>query len=504
MCLSLAATSCKRREAPRSERVAASPARPPSSTGLTDVVKRSATATAEAARAGCLTFAGDLMLSRGVARAMERESAAPWAGLADGEPWVANLEGTLADDASGRALGCAKRADLCLGIAPRHLARLRGGPFVALSLANNHAGDFGEGARQATARALRVHGMEPLLESVGPTRVTIQDHEWALIALNFINREPVEVQRALEEARLAIGLARARTPRVAVLPHWGREYDARVWPQEEHAARLFRAWGATVVAGAHTHVIGESRCERDAALYFGLGNLLFDQRAPEQRSGLAVRCCPIAARTEGAKATSRVPARPPARDSTGPVKTPRDDRRESLACRAARLGVDEDGPAVRWRDEEGAAVAAPRWRAPCQVTTNDFTATERSAWQRHPGAARFVFVQPFRALGAGVYFALHRSHSTFDDELALRPYVFRMTAKGHRDLWSGTALSRPLVAARLFEHDGAQLLCALHRADTFLARDPTTPVRVRRVYRWSGFGFTGVRDERAAARCEAL
>ena len=413
------------------------------------------------------------MPSRGVASRLEGDATAPWAflGLSADERWVANLEGTLAADAAGRAGQCGKRADLCFAIAPQHLERLRGGPFAALSLANNHALDFGEPARQATAQSLRVLGIAPLVDEAPPARVLGGGREWALVALNFINREPAALQRALEAARLSIGLARARTPLVAVLPHWGREYDGRVWPPEEGGARLFRAWGAALVAGAHTHVVGESRCEADAALYFGLGNALFDQRSAAQRRGLAVRCCPGAS---------------------------------GLSCRSAPFGVDEGSLALRWLGSDALPVEAPRWGAPCVVAADPFTDDERRAWQRHPGAARFVFVQPFRSLGARTFFALHRSHSTFDDETALRPYVFRMEAGGHRDLWSGTALSRPLVAARLFVHDGQELLCALHRADTFLALEPATLARVRTVYRWSGFGFVSVRNPAAEERCRGF
>lgn len=422
---------------------------------------------------GCLTFAGDLMLSRGVASRMDTQASAPWGTLrlAPDERWVANLEGVLGVDDEGRAGQSAKPAALCLGITPANLARLRGGPFAALSMANNHTDDFGADAHKATAAWLRKMAIAPILEGAPPTRVLVDGREWALVALNFINRDAAALQPALERARLSIGLARARTPLVAVLPHWGREYDTRVWPQEERAAALFRAWGAAIVAGAHTHVVGESRCASDAALYFGLGNLLFDQRAARQRRGLAVRCCPEDQRVE---------------------------------CRTADVGVDEGSLALRWRAADGGAVDTPPWRSPCVVGRDTFTSNERSSWQRHPGAERFVFVQPFRALGPGAFFALHESHSTFDRTRALRPYVFRMEQAGHRDLWSGSALARPLVAARLIAGGQGELLCAIHRADTFLAPRPSTLERVRRVYRWTGFGFSGVQDAKAQARCAEL
>jgi hypothetical protein len=106
--------------------------------------------------------------------------------------------------------------------------------------------------------------------------------------------------------------------------------------------------------------------------------------------------------------------------------------------------------------------------------------------------------------------SLRRHRSSFDREDALRPYVFRVQREGATaaprivDIWRGTALARPLVAASLFEWHGSQLLCAIHRDDTFLDPKPNTMKRVRLIYRWSGFGFKGaLRASKKKRRCSA-
>jgi len=75
------------------------------------------------------------------------------------------------------------------------------------------------------------------------------------------------------------------------------------------------------------------------------------------------------------------------------------------------------------------------------------------------------------------------------------------------DIWRGTALSWPLLFARLFTApDGRELLCALHRGDSFVHRQPQID-RGRRffaIYEWSGFGFRQVNDAAALAVCERL
>jgi hypothetical protein len=146
---------------------------------------------------------------------------------------------------------------------------------------------------------------------------------------------------------------------------------------------------------------------------------------------------------------------------------------------------------------------------PVPACTVDAAPPDRS-WLAHPARASLLFVQPFTAAGPRTFFALRRHWSSFDREEALRPYVFRVepaTATGRArivDVWRGTALARPLVAARLIPWRGSQFLCAIHRDDTFLKPNPATRGRIHTLYRWTGFGFAGVEDEEAARVCEEL
>ncbi len=109
-----------------------------------------------------------------------------------------------------------------------------------------------------------------------------------------------------------------------------------------------------------------------------------------------------------------------------------------------------------------------------------------------------------KSAGDGAFFALHRQLSSFDGENALRPYVFRAADGRTVDLWRGTALAFPLIAARLVEFGGRELLCALHRGDSFLVRRPETLERRWVAYRWTGFGFEGVPGAEALKACEQL
>jgi poly-gamma-glutamate synthesis protein (capsule biosynthesis protein) len=397
--------------------------------------------------AACVVFVGDTSLARGVATELARTAASPWAGFPTGDPWVGNLEGTLA------AGPC--RSEPCLGFDEAALARLAGSPFAALSLANNHTFDHGPEGLAATVAGLRALGITPLPQAGSPHLLRLADEDFAFIPLDLSEGGAAA---ALEAARLQVGLARARTPWVVVLPHWGVEGEARLGPGQAATAELLRAWGATLVVGAGAHVPQGHLCAADHATWYGLGNHLFDQRPPETHEGALLRCCPIDGKLSCVETRTRRTSR-----STFP---------SPVAGEVARCDLHP-------------------------------TPAERS-WEVHPWRDQFKFVQSFPAAGEGAWFTLHERWSDLDGQVGLRPYVWRERGDAWEDLWRGSALALPIVSARLFDHGGTQLLCALHRGDSFLAPDPATPERVRIVYRWTGFGFREVEDVAARAACERL
>jgi hypothetical protein len=407
------------------------------------------------------------MLTRGVSREIEERKRSPWTELIASNQlapmWVGNFEGAVLPSAKA---SCTRSDHLCLGVEPRTLEWLRGSPFRALSIANNHIDDFAAAGHLATKTALAALGIEPIDDATGPTLLDLDGSQWALVSMNLAGGSAAKRQASLERARLQIGLARANTARVVVLPHWGREGKAFPAPEQELWAPILANWGATLIAGSHAHVVQPGRCAPEIATYFGLGNHLFDEAGAPNREGLAVTCCP-----EGSGF----------RCST--------TRTERSATSVYPTLADIDPEALPTTPACSIRAAEPDRR-----------------WLIHPARETLLFVQPFAAAGPGTFFALRRHPSTFDRENALRPYVFRVEGQSGAsrivDLWRGTALARPLVAARLFEWRGSQLLCAIHRDDTFLDPNPQTTKRVRLLYRWTGFGFKGVDDEEAMQRCD--
>lgn len=400
-----------------------------------------------AAEPDCFRLVGDVSLARGVAAELDRRGAEAWAEWGDPRrPIIGNLEGAVIP-AAGR---CDKAPALCLGFSAARIQALSAGPFLAFTLANNHAGDYGPAGRSATQLALLGAGIGVIGAKPWATRVG--GVELVFLGVDLVGADPKERQLALEALRLQILRASAEAV-VVVLPHYGIEGSTAPSPDQRAWADRFVAWGASIVAGAHAHRPQGGRCGGDHGVWYGLGNFVFDQ--PEG-SGWVVECCP-----KDRKLTCAVTAVAPRSGSSFPEVT---EEVPSDACEVALPARD-------------------------------------LSFRRHPRHLDLVSVEP---LGEGRWFALRRSYSDFDGVEALRPYVFRIAGQQVIDVWRGTSLSWPLVAARVLTTDGERVLCALHRDDSFLHPRPDTLGRRWAAYTFNGFGVTRREDPKLEARCQAL
>jgi hypothetical protein len=105
--------------------------------------------------------------------------------------------------------------------------------------------------------------------------------------------------------------------------------------------------------------------------------------------------------------------------------------------------------------------------------------------------------------GPEYLFTLERHSSSIDGEEGVRPYFYEALDRGLVARWRGSALAWPLLDAGLLP-GGDGVLCALHRRDSFLVLQPTSVGVRTAAYRWNGFGFSGVDDEKVLARCESM
>jgi poly-gamma-glutamate capsule biosynthesis protein CapA/YwtB (metallophosphatase superfamily) len=227
-----------------------------------------------------VVFVGDLMLDRNVARSAYEGgvqslfSTSTLELLGSADVRVANLEGTVTTNTS-----IAQRDHSILrftfdpAVASSALALLG---LDAVSLANNHTLDFGASGYAQTRGYLEQWGIPAFGHPLNDARylsaaVTVDGRQLCFVGYHAL----FEPDRT--EVLSAIRALRPTCWRIVVMPHWGEEYHTRSnGPQQAAAHELLDA-GADLVVGAHPHVVQEVEVYRGKAIFYSLGNFMFDQ-----------------------------------------------------------------------------------------------------------------------------------------------------------------------------------------------------------------------------------
>jgi poly-gamma-glutamate synthesis protein (capsule biosynthesis protein) len=258
---------------------------------------------------GTATFVGDIMLARRIEtrwrRAGDADALYPFAAaaplLASADFTMGNLECALSD--RGAAMS---GKDYTFRAAPPALERLKRAGIDAVTLANNHAMDFGPDALADTVLRLGAAGLRAVgggataSAAAAPIFTRLSDGT-VLGVLGYTlvrpagfaagkTRPGVNVFRsATFEAEVRD--AKAHCDVLVVQLHWGEQYKAK--PNERQIAAAHRAVdaGADLVIGHHPHWIQTVEFYKGAFIAYSLGNFVFDMtHRPKVQEGLMVRC----------------------------------------------------------------------------------------------------------------------------------------------------------------------------------------------------------------------
>ena len=259
----------------------------------------SALAQAEPVR---LIFVGDVMLDDGPGKvvAAGRDPLAPFAALlADADYRIANLECPLAT--TGKAIPTkiyTFRAD------PRAVRVLKG-RFDAVSVANNHSGDYGRAAFLETLSVLDGAGIRAfgggrnLVEAHAP--LWIEKKGLRIAVLGYDEFLPRSFEAGADYPGIAWSedshvISDIRAARAAgadiVIPfmHWGWEYEDGPNARQRQLAHAMIDAGADAVVGGHPHVTQGAEVYRGKPIIYSLGNFVFDGfEAPEAKLGWLLR-----------------------------------------------------------------------------------------------------------------------------------------------------------------------------------------------------------------------
>lgn len=224
----------------------------------------------------------------------------PFAGVADvlgaADLAVVNLEtavGTAGDPAADKQFTF--QAD------PALLDRLADSGVDVVTMANNHALDFGvEGAAETVALAEaaglavvgygedRTAAYTALVEEVGGRSVAVIGLTRVMPLISWAAGEDRPGMASAYDRHLAIAVAAveaaaAVADHVVVSVHWGRERHTCPDGSQLALARALADAGADVIAGHHAHVLQGIEVVGDALVAYGLGNLAFYARTPATR-----------------------------------------------------------------------------------------------------------------------------------------------------------------------------------------------------------------------------
>ncbi len=256
--------------------------------------------------AATVVVSGDVMLVRDVPDPVA--ALAPLRRLLRGaDLTVGNLESTLSTDGEPQ-----QPNNDSFGGSPALVPVLEDVGYDALSLANNHTGDYGERALRQTVSTLRGSRIQPfgagddLAEAADPAVLSTPDGTtFAFLGFNAIGetaqatatspgalsvRMPPRtgplVEADLTSVERAVRAAERKVDVVVVLPHWGTQYTHVPEPVQRTVSRRLVAAGADLVVGGHPHWVQGMDAVHGVPVLHSLGNFVFDMDdIPDPRGG---------------------------------------------------------------------------------------------------------------------------------------------------------------------------------------------------------------------------
>ena len=244
-----------------------------------------------------LTFVGDIMLDRGVEQSVNKYSAGDYSFLFNNLDWLknsdivfANLEGSLSD--KGEDLG----GQYSFRMKPIALSALDQFGFNVLSVANNHAGDWGQEAfvdtltRLSDFSILHPGGGLDQSEAEKPAEMIINDTRFGFLGFSDVGPAWLAASDQVPGILLAsdpklVDIIRQASKTVDILIvsfHFGNEYEEKANSRQRQLAQLAIDSGAKIVVGHHPHVVQEIEEYKNGLIAYSLGNFIFDQYFSEE------------------------------------------------------------------------------------------------------------------------------------------------------------------------------------------------------------------------------
>ena len=235
-----------------------------------------------------VVFVGDVMLADGPGRLI-RSGKDPFrhvaGALRDADITIGNLECVIASSGKPEPKPYTFRA-------PKQSLRLLKKYFSAVSLANNHSGDFGKGAFSEMLKLLEQHQIpyfgggrnlrtahQAYVREIHGKRIAVLGYN-GFFPRSFEALEDAPGIAWLDEDMVVAAIQHTKQTLgvdfLIVYPHWGWEYQKLASPRQRQLARLMIDSGADAVVGGHPHVTQDIEVYQGKPIFYSLGNFVFD------------------------------------------------------------------------------------------------------------------------------------------------------------------------------------------------------------------------------------
>lgn len=249
------------------------------STQTGSVVHETKTAPVQPTSAGVVTGVafGDIMLDRYIETLQQRYGKTyPFDGLqnilAGHDIVFANLEGPIVTDHHQTA-----NDSLRFSFPPSTGTLLKQIGFTTLSVANNHGADYGNAGIVTTRNVLAGAGLDAVgnpiaVDPAMVVRKTINGQK-----LIFVGFHATQSSFPVDKAVALIQSLAQEHATIIVSIHWGVEYQVHSNAFQQSLAHKLVDAGADMILGQHPHVVQEVEVYNNRAIFYSLGNLVFDQ-----------------------------------------------------------------------------------------------------------------------------------------------------------------------------------------------------------------------------------
>ena len=233
-----------------------------------------------------IAFAGDIMLDGGPGHVITT-GGDPFADVArvlrDADLTVGNLECAIVKE--GHAVDkpyTFRGPEAALPVLKRY--------FSAVSLANNHSGDWGKAGFLTELELLRKAGLpffggganaiearRPLILTAGGKRVALLGYnDYPPRSFAAGPSTPGTAWLLEKDAVQDIQLARKQADFVVLFLHWGEDLEPNITPEQKAMGRALIDAGADAIVGGHPHLTQYVEWYRDKPIVYSIGNFVFD------------------------------------------------------------------------------------------------------------------------------------------------------------------------------------------------------------------------------------